>query len=91
MKHDNSSVLAQTTAKNLRNGAKAKEGRRVIRLPARLYKTPGGAIVADASAEVYRSEPYANVFRARPSIRFTIWAADRVRVYDDARDLAPPL
>ena len=69
-----------------------REGREVIRLPARLYKAPGGAIVATPQAEVYRSEPYPRRFPKTGEVRFIVWDINKVQIVDDARHLflGPP-
>ncbi|MEE9293576.1 MAG: hypothetical protein V3W34_01240 [Phycisphaerae bacterium] len=69
-----------------------QDGYYVIKLPARLYKRPGGAIVATASAEMYRSDVPAD-----PSARdshFAVWDVEDLRVVNDMNELAmhmPPL
>jgi hypothetical protein len=61
-----------------------RDGRYRIRLPARLFRAPGGAIVAREGDEAYHSPPYENVFHGDRAIHFAIWPIDRVSIYDDA-------
>jgi hypothetical protein len=66
-----------------RNGAYA------IKLPASLYKRPGGAIEATETAEIYASAPYRETFRSDRQIHYAIWPLEKVRVVDDVGQLAP--
>jgi len=66
-----------------------RDGRYVIRLPARLYRHPGGAIVAGPD-ERYRSAPYSVPPLHRVSRHLAIWDRAKLQVLDDARTLKRP-
>ena len=58
------------------------EGPYRIRLPARLYRRPGGLILATPQAETYHSDPYGNAFDRDDAIHFAIWPIDRLTIID---------
>ncbi len=58
-----------------------KSGQYRVKLPARLFRKPGGAIVGTPEAEVYRSSSYGNAFT--DDIHFAIWSLSNMRVIDD--------
>jgi hypothetical protein len=66
------------------------DGEYVIRLPARLYKRPGGALVATPAGEVYSSPLYAVPLARRGPIHFALWEMGALQVIDDARQLTRP-
>ena len=61
------------------HAARYERGKYVVWLPARLTHEAGGAIVGEASAEVYRSPPYDGAV-------FAIWDLRHLPVIDDASD-----
>ena len=64
------------------------EGEYVVRLPARLHREAGGALVAGPEAEVYRSEPYSDSVHRGGGIHFAIWDLRLLRIVNDATELA---
>lgn len=66
-----------------------RNGMYVIRLPARLYRQPGGAIMTTPAAEVYGSAPYAQALFRPGDIHFAIWDLPRLRVIDDVSRPSP--
>jgi hypothetical protein len=59
----------------------------VIRLRARLYRRPGGAIETTRTAEVYGSTPYPQALFRAGTIHFAIWDLRRLRVVDDVTSI----
>lgn len=60
----------------------------VVRLPARLHRKVGGALLAGPEAEIYRSEPYSDSVHRGGGIHFAIWDLGRLRIVNDATELA---
>lgn len=67
--------------------ARYKDGVYMIRLRARLYRRPGGAIEGRQAAEVYGSAPYPRALFRPGAIHFAIWDLSRLRVIDDVTRL----
>jgi len=66
-----------------------REGVRIIKLPARLYGLPGGAIKVTPAGEAYRSDPYSDhVSRIKGEpIRFILWDVEKVEIIDDVQTI----
>lgn len=62
---------------------KYRAGRYRIRLPARLYRKPGGAIFATPGAESYASTAYHHAMADGDGVHFAIWPLDQLEVIDD--------
>jgi hypothetical protein len=58
-------------------------GTYLIRLPASLYKQPGGAIVTNPESEVYTSPTYLADFSTSKKIHFAIWTMTGARIVED--------
>jgi hypothetical protein len=66
------------------------DGEQRVVVPARLYHQPGSAIIATPAAEVYSTEPFIDGSSPREwgPVRFVFWDIRKVRIVDDARELA---
>jgi hypothetical protein len=56
-----------------------EEGRHWIRLPARLYRSPGMAMLLTSGGEIYHSQPFRHS-RAKSETVFAIWPIDSARI-----------